>query len=266
MGWFSSIGGFFSHAAQSVAGEVSHIGQSVAGETNTIGQGLGHIYAYGVRPAIPAIATVASAFIPGGQIATPYLLAYDTGAYGHALATQGLGGFENVNSRGNIEAGLVTTATYGAGQALGFTGTATTYNASSGMSSTDLLSNLGNSSFNPLAQTPFQVLESAGSSVYNGLGAIGGKALSGLSALTSLKSAFMGAGSNSTMITNSTSPSGDLNGLGFTPGAAATAAQQGQTTSSSGSGIGAGGAYGANSNNDLAWTLAVALGVAAISS
>lgn len=279
---------FWSDPWGAVTGETNHIVKSVEGETNTVKRdvggyihhdiggalakgraGLGHAYAYAVRPALPIIATAAATIIPGGQVALPYLISYDVGSYGHALATKGISGFEQVNSRGNIEAGLITAATYGATQALGY-GASTTINASSGMNSTELTENLANPGFDPLAQSPLQMLESSALSVYNTAGsAVGGieKGIGLLSSGLGAYNAVRGAvGQRPVSITGQIGYTPAASGVGTSGIAAGQKSGQQAASSQSSNPAAAGGGFGENNNgnDNLAWTVAIALGVAAL--
>jgi len=276
---------FWSDPWGAVTGETNHIVKSVEGEANTVKHdvggyihhdvggalakgraGLGHAYAYAVRPALPLIGTVAAAVIPGGQVFLPYLMSYDVGAYGHALATKGISGFEQVNSRGNIEAGLITAATYGSMQALGY-GADTAVNASSGMSSTEVTENLANPAFDPLSQTAFQVAESSAENVY----ATGAKVAGLLGSTVATATTVLGlynktrhaAGQPTVNILGNEEPS--TSGLGYAPLSAGQESSQQAASSQSSNPATAGGGFGnANNGNDsLAWTVAIALGVAA---
>ncbi len=255
-----AVTGEFNHIAKSVEGEGNTIRHDVGADLSKARAGLGHFYAYVARPAIPIIATVGAFVVPGLQVALPYLLSYDTGAYGHALATQGISGLENVNSRGNIEAGLITTATYGGLQLLGY-GASGPLNASSGMNSTQVTEGLENSSFDPLTQTPLEVAESGINDIYQtgkslfGLAESGiGLAGSGLSAYNSLRSS---AGQKPVNIEGQ---------IGYTPGTAQKGTQQQNVSGQSENPSFAGGGFGKenNGNDNLAWTVAIALGVAAL--
>ena len=169
MSWFSSIvsdiGGEASHIAKSVAGEATHAVKSVGGEVGTV-------YAHVIRPALPVIATVGSAVIPGAQFLTPYLISSDIGLYGHAALTGGFHGLTEPNL-GDYEAGAATAALYGAGQAyVAFTGAT----GGTATNSTQLLTNLGNPGYNALTNTfsnPIDELGNAASSVYNTFAGLG---------------------------------------------------------------------------------------------
>ena len=238
MSWFSSIisniGGEISHIASSVGGEVSHIASSVGGEVShiasSVGGEVGNVYAHVIRPALPIIATgLSTIFAP---VATPYLLSSDIGIYGHAALTQGISGVINPNL-GDYEAGAIAAATYGAGQ-LYSSITAPAASTATG-TSTQLLENLSNPSYNPL--NPINNLGSAVSSVYNTFSGVGkdllgvaGMAGTGLSAYNLLRTS---AGQPAVNILGQIQP----NGL---PGAAQ--AQQGQSGSTTGVvGVGGGG-------------------------
>ena len=257
MSWFSSvfndIGGEFSHIFQSVGGEAAHVVKSVGGEVGTV-------YAHVIRPALPAIATVASAFIPGAQVATPYLISADVGLYGHAALTGGFHGLTEPNL-GDYEAGAVAAATYGAGQAY------TAYTTGGTMiNSTQVLENLA-----APPPTPLTILGNAAGSVYNTFGGLGKDLLSvsslagaGLSALNSTRTAV---GLPAINILGQIQPNSLPGGAGGLPGAAQQAQSQQGGSSSALTGT-AGGGIGLPSspNNDLGLIALAVLGGAVIAS
>ena len=270
MSWFSSvfsgIGGEVSHIAQSIGGETAHIVKSVGGEVGTV-------YAHVVRPALPIIATVASATIPGAQFATPYLVSADVGLYGHAALTGGFHGLTEPNL-GDYEAWAVAAAVYGAGQAY------TAYTTGGTMiNSTQLTENLANQSYNPLTNTftnPLDELGNAASSVYNTFGGVGKDLLSvtGLAStgLTALNTTRQAVGQPSINILGQIQPSGaTANGL---PGGAnglpgmAQQAQSQQGGSSAGLTGAAGGGVGLpnSANNNVGLIALAVLGGALIAS
>ena len=170
-GFFGSIFGGIGSVFSNIGGEVSHIVNSIGGEVGTV-------YAHVLRPALPIAATIASAMIPGGQVATPYLIAADVGLYSHAAVTGGFHGLTEPNL-GDYEAGAIAAATYGAGQV--YNGYIT---GGTAINSTQLTENLGNPSYNPLNNTflnPLNELGYASNSVYNNFAGIGKGIEGGLS-------------------------------------------------------------------------------------
>ena len=261
MSWFSSIvsgiTGEVSHIAQSVGGEVSHATKSVGGE-------VGNIYAHVVRPALPIVATLASTVIPGAQVATPYLIAADVGTYSHAALTGGFHGLTEPNL-GDYEAGAAAAAIYGTGQVYS---AATSATGGTAVNSTQLLTNLGNPSYNPITNiftNPVDELGNAASSVYNNFAGIGkgimggiGLAEGGLTAYNTFRNT---AGQPSVNILGQIQPAGagQSGQAGGLPGGAQQAQQElggssAGITGSPGGGIG----LGAQGNSTLIEVAAIA--------
>ena len=245
MSWFSSI-------INNIGGEVSHIANSVGGEVGTI-------YAHVVRPALPIIATVASATIPGAQFATPYLVSADVGLYGHAALTGGFHGLTEPNL-GDYEAGAVAAAVYGAGNLY-----ATSTAGGTAVNSTQLVSNLANPTYNPVTNTfanPLTELGYSANSVYNTFGGVGKDLLSvsGLAGagLTALNSTRQAVGQPAINILGQIQPTGtSANGL---PGAAQQAQSQTGSSSSALTGAAGGGVgLAGSSNNQTAALVALAV-------